>query len=100
MQADLAGLIPLHEIRSQRHARRPSLSITAVCAIGRGDRPVRLHAVPKENAIPFTVNVNGKTMSGDICRCGTYVRIREAIKRMSLNPPDKEANDELRSKCA
>jgi len=35
-------------------------------------------------------------MSGNICRCGTYLRIREAISRL-LNEPDKEADHEPRS---
>ena len=39
------------------HARRPSLSITAVRAI----EATSLHAAPKEDAMPFTMNVNGKT---------------------------------------
>ena len=39
-----------------------------------------------------------EAMSGNICRCGTYVRIRQAIKQAasadkasSLNPPTKES---------
>ena len=38
-------------------ARRPSFSITGVRAI----EATSLHAAPKEDAMPFTMNVNGKT---------------------------------------
>ena len=31
-------------------------------------------------------------MSGNICRCGTYSRIREAIKRAAATRPDREAD--------
>jgi len=35
-------------------------------------------------------------LSGNICRCGTYLRIREAIK-LAAHLPDKEADREPRS---
>ena len=36
-------------------------------------------------------------MSGNICRCGTYVRIREAIKHAAQSTEDREADNDPRS---
>ena len=36
-------------------------------------------ALLAENAAPTDADIDS-AMSGNICRCGTYVRIREAIK--------------------
>ena len=37
----------------------------------------------EEHAKPTDTNIE-ESMGGNICRCGTYVRIREAIKAAAL----------------
>jgi isoquinoline 1-oxidoreductase alpha subunit len=40
-------------------------------------------ALLKQTRTPTDTNIE-ESMGGNICRCGTYVRIREAIKAASL----------------
>jgi aerobic-type carbon monoxide dehydrogenase small subunit (CoxS/CutS family) len=39
-----------------------------------------------KNPKPSDADIN-TAMNGNLCRCGTYVRIREAIKRAAAMPP-------------
>ncbi len=43
-------------------------------------------ALLSKTANPDDADINA-AMAGNICRCGTYVRIREAIKRAAVAPP-------------
>jgi isoquinoline 1-oxidoreductase subunit alpha len=43
-------------------------------------------ALLASNANPTDADIDA-AMSGNICRCGTYVRIREAIKQAAKAPP-------------
>lgn len=47
-------------------------------------------ALLKENATPSDEDIDN-AMSGNICRCATYARIRSAIKLASGQPAAKEA---------
>ena len=49
-------------------------------------------ALLASNPNPSDADIDG-AMSGNICRCGTYVRIREAIKRAAHGP----GNDKRRA---
>ena len=42
-------------------------------------------ALLSKTAVPDDADINA-AMAGNICRCGTYVRIREAIKRAAAEP--------------
>ena len=41
-------------------------------------------ALLKNNSNPSDAEIEG-AMSGNICRCGTYVRIKEAVKKAAAN---------------
>ncbi|MNC79977.1 Isoquinoline 1-oxidoreductase subunit alpha [compost metagenome] len=45
-------------------------------------------ALLASNPNPGDAEIDG-AMSGNICRCGTYLRIREAIKVAAKAAPDK-----------
>jgi isoquinoline 1-oxidoreductase subunit alpha len=46
-------------------------------------------ALLRDKPQPSDADIND-AMSGNICRCGTYVRIREAIKRAAQSTPSSE----------
>jgi len=41
---------------------------------------------PREQSNPTDADIDD-AMSGNICRCGTYVRIREALKQAAESAP-------------
>jgi isoquinoline 1-oxidoreductase alpha subunit len=47
-------------------------------------------ALLAQNPHPSDADIDS-AMSGNICRCGTYVRIRAAIKQAAQSPAAKEA---------
>ena len=45
-------------------------------------------ALLAQNAKPSDADIN-QAMNGNICRCGTYLRIREAIHRAAAMPASR-----------
>ena len=69
-----------HAERAQRSRRRGSTSKSSSAAIASPGQIMSAAALLADNPHPDDADIDA-AMAGNICRCGTYVRIRDAIKR-------------------
>ena len=94
-----------HDDRGDRRRRRPARrsrrpGSTAKCrnaATASRARSCRPRRCSRATRIRRDADIDD-AMSGNICRCGTYVRIREAIKQAAQSS-GREADHDRRSTC-
>ena len=86
-----------HDDRGHRRRRRPARrcrtpgSTSRWCSAATASRARSCRPRRSSPAIPNPTDADIDTaMAGNICRCGTYVRIREAIKQARASPPAGE----------
>ena len=78
----IEGLHPTGDHPVQKAWRQVNVPQCGYCQSG---QIMQAAALLTENPKPSHDQIR-EAMSGNICRCGTYVRIREAIKRAAKSP--------------
>ncbi|WP_414661573.1 (2Fe-2S)-binding protein [Horticoccus sp. 23ND18S-11] len=82
LAADAAKLTPLQQVWCD--------SDVAQCGYCQAGQIMQAASFLKDNPKPADDEIDG-AMAGNLCRCGTYLRIRAAIKQAAAMPAGKEA---------
>jgi isoquinoline 1-oxidoreductase alpha subunit len=79
---ELAALVPVSAlVRPAQESRKAWLDLEVVqCGCCQSGQIISAAELLENNPSPSDLDIDD-AMSGTICRCGTYVRIREAIKQ-------------------
>jgi isoquinoline 1-oxidoreductase subunit alpha len=106
--SNITTIEAIHDTPVGRHLQEAWLDLEVVqCGYCQSGQIMSATALLARNAHPSDADIDA-AMSGNICRCGTYIRIREAIKRAAAaqpraaaaQPPKPELTDDGRTHYA